>query len=388
MKSPAQRVRVAFVITGLRTGGAEQTLLRLLPRLDPRIEPHVLSLTSLGDLGPAFVEAGVPVEAMGMAPGPGAPLAFWRLVRRLGQLRPAVVQTALYHADLVGGLAARLAGVPRLAWNIRNGGAALDALKPHARAAVWLSARASWRLPDRIVCCSHAARQRHVELGYDDSRFEVIANGFDLARWRPQQDARARLRAELAIPAAAPVVGLVARLDPQKDHRGFFAAAGRLHRERPDVHFVLAGGGVDASAASLRAWIDDAGVGAVTHLIGRRDDMHDWMPGLDLLVSTSIGEAFPNVVGEAMACAVPCVVTDVGDSAWIVGDTGTVVPPGDPEAAARAWRDFLERPAAARLEQGRAARARIAGAFELSTVVRRYDDFYLDLARGPVPAYA
>ena len=388
MKHLARRVRVAFVITGLRTGGAEQTLLQLLPRLDPRIEPHVLSLTSLGDLGGAFVDAGVPVEAMGMAPGPGAPLAFWRLVRRLGQLRPAVVQTALYHADLVGGLAARLAGVPRLAWNIRNGGAALEALKPHARAAVWLSARASWRLPDRIVCCSRAARRRHVELGYDDSRFEVIANGVDLARWRPWPEARARLRAELAIPAAAPVVGLIARLDPQKDHRGFFAAAGRLHRERPDVHFVLAGGGVDARAANLRAWIDDAGVGAVTHLIGRRDDIHDWMPGLDLLVSTSIGEAFPNVVGEAMACGVPCVVTDVGDSAWIVGDTGTVVPPGDAEAAARAWRVVLDRPAASRLEQGRAARARIAGAFELSSAVRRYDDFYLDLARGPVPAYA
>jgi glycosyltransferase involved in cell wall biosynthesis len=381
------RLRVAFVITGLEAGGAEHTLLRVLPRLVGTIRPKVLSMTGLGPIGERLQAAGIEVEALGM-PRSGA--ALWRLPALIGWLRaeaPEVVQTVLYHANLVGGLAARLAGVRSVAWSIHNSAGRLDAVKRSTRHIVHASARLSGWLPDRIMCCSELALRNHVALGYDASRFELIPNGFDLDLWRPDREAHGWLRAQFGFPAEAPVIGLFARLDPQKNHAGFFEAAGLLHRERPDVRFVLAGQGVTDATPQVRAWMERAGVAGVTRLLGQRDDVARLAAGLDLSVLMSIGEAFPNTVGESMACGVPCVVTDVGDAALMVGPTGVVVPVDDPRAAAQAWRAVLELPPDERRRMGQAARARIAERYELSVVARRYADFYQRLA-GPSAARA
>jgi glycosyltransferase involved in cell wall biosynthesis len=207
----------------------------------------------------------------------------------------------------------------------------------------------------------------------------VIPNGFDLARFQPDALRRSAVRAELGVGDDVPLVGLIGRFDPQKNHAGFFEAAGCLLRRLPMVHFVLAGKGIDEGNRALMRMVETAGVGHVTHLLGLRSDIPHLMAALDVLASSSYGEAFPNVLGEAMASGVPCVVTDVGDSAYIVGDTGRVVLPGNMAGLAAAIEDLLTLPAAERAALGERARARVAEHFEIGRVVQQYERFYDDL---------
>lgn len=371
---------VVFIISGLQVGGAETVLLKVLPRFSAVIKPHVISLTTIGPIGRKLSDLGISVEAVGMTKGFGGLLGFIRLVRRLRKLQPDVVQSVMYHADLIGGIASRLAGVSRLVWWIHNSGSALHALNPLTRIVLRLCARLSFALPDRILFCAEGARRNHIAFGYDASKIEVIPNGFELEQFRPDPNAAVSVRDELGIPRTARIVGLIARLDPQKDHQRFFEAAACLHRRLPDVHFLLAGQGIVSETEAVKNWVDSAGIVNVTHLLGRRDDVKRLMPALTILASSSIAEAFPNVIGEAMACEVPCAVTDAGDSAFIVGDTGRVFSPGHPEAACEAWFDLLTMPGDERLALGRAARQRVTELFNLPALVYRQEMLYCVLA--------
>lgn len=376
-------MKLVLIITGLSTGGAEMMLLKLLERLDPtRFSPHVISLTSLGEIGPKIQALGIPVEALGMRPGwiPN-PITFVRLVQRLKAIKPDVVQTWMYHADLVGGLAARLAGVSAMAWNIRQSNLSRDQTKWSTRVVAHLCAKVSRWIPDKIVCNSQTARAIHIGIGYDPKHFVILPNGFDLSRFYPDLSARHTVRTELGIPDHAPLIGLIARFDPQKNHQGFFEAAGQLYRQQPEVHFLLAGMGIDENNPAIRDWLQRYEVAAVTHLLGLRQDIPRLTAALDIASSSSsYGEAFPNVIGEAMACGVPCVVTDVGDSAYIVGDTGRVVAPGDMKGLATAWAQLLAMPDTERRALGQRARARVAEHFEIGAVVKHYEAFYEELA--------
>lgn len=372
--------RIVFIITGLSTGGAEMMLLKLLVRLDrQRFAPHVISLTTLGELAPRIAALGIPVDAIGMKPGRPSPSGFFRLVQLLKRLNPDVVHTWMYHADLLGGLAARFAGVSAVGWCIRNSNLDKDKTKLSTRAVVGLCASISKWVPSRILSCSEKARLVHVACGYAAEKMVVVPNGFDLTRFKPDEAARKRIRTELGLDVDTPLVGLIGRFDPQKNHAGFFEAAGVLYRHMPHVHFVLAGQAVDRSNDVLMQAITQAGVLANTHLLGLRSDIAELMAALDVLASSSYGEAFPNVLGEAMACGVPCAVTDVGDSAYIVGDTGRVVASGDMAGLAAALEVLLALPPAEKSVLGERARARVAAHFEIGKVVQRYEDFYESL---------
>jgi glycosyltransferase involved in cell wall biosynthesis len=372
--------RIIFIITGLSTGGAEMMLLKVLARLDrQRFAPHVISLTTRGELAQRIAVLGVPVDAVGMKPGLPSPSGFFRLVRLLKRLNPDVVHTWMYHADLLGGLAARVAGVSSIGWCIRNTNLDKDKTKFSTRAVVGLCASISKWVPSRILSCSEKARQVHVACGYAAEKMVVVPNGFELSQFKPDLHARHRVRAELGITDQTPLVGLIGRFDPQKNHAGFFAAAGALQRRMPQVHFVLAGQGIDLSNAALMQAITREGVLANTHLLGLRNDIPALMATLDVLASSSYGEAFPNVLGEAMACGVPCAVTDVGDSAYIVGDTGRVVASGDMHGLAAALEELLALPLPEKAALSERARARVAEHFEIGAIVRRYEDFYESL---------
>ena len=375
-------VRVVFLISGLEVGGAEAVLLKVLPRFSEQVQAHVISLTTIGPVGKKLIESGIPVEALEMTKGLSGISGAVRLIRRLRALRPDLVQTVMYHADFVGGLASRFARVPKVVWWIHNSGAALHALSPMTRLVLRACAWLSTTLPDLILCCAELAKRNHIAFGYDRSKIEVIPNGFDLRQFSPDPHAGESVRAELGIPPTAPIVGLIARFDPQKDHRNFFATAALVHRRLPQVHFLLVGAGLDAGNEQVRHWVDEEDIGAVTHLLGRRDDIPRIMAALTVLASSSIAEAFPNVIGEAMACEVPCAVTDAGDSALMVGETGRVVQPSDPDAAAQAWIELLSLPADQREALGRAARQRIAGHFELAALVAKQERIYLGLAES------
>ena len=282
------------------------------------------------------------MRSLGMRPGRPNPVAVLRLAKWLREDRPDVIQTWMYHADLIGGLAAKLAGGIPLAWGIRQSNLSDQGSRRLTIHTMRMCAQVSRWLPARIVCCSEASQRVHAALGYATEKMIVIPNGFDLRAYKPDSAARESVRAELQIPADAPVIGLVGRFDPQKDHHTFVCAAALLHRSRPDVHFLLCGDDVTWENAELRGWIEEAGIRKQCRLLGRRNDLSRLTAALDIAASSSsFGEGFPNVIGEAMACGVPCVVTDVGDSALIVGQTGRVVPPQNPKELANALSELV-----------------------------------------------
>jgi glycosyltransferase involved in cell wall biosynthesis len=370
-------LRIVCVITGLGSGGAEVMLLRLLRHIDRRrFAPHVISLTGKGEVGERIAELGIPVECLAIGQGSSLACGWWRLVRRIAALEPDVVHTWMYHADLVGGTAARAAGVRSVVWGVHHSNLSPQLNKRATLVVARLCAHLSRWVPARITCCSQVARDVHRAFGYASDKLVFIPNGFELDLFRPDPVARRRIRNELQVSPGTQLVGMVGRFDPQKNHAGFIRAASLLHRRLPDVHFVLAGSGIDAANDVLRPRIAEAGIELVTHLLGPRNDIANVMASLDVLVSSSDGEAFPNVLGEAMACEVPCAVTDVGDSALIVGGAGRVVAAGDMDALAQATRDLLLMGGDGRAQLGRDARERVRSLYSIERVVQQYESLY------------
>ena len=342
---------------------------------------EVISLTDVGAIGDRIRKLNIPVRSLEMRRGRPGMSGLVRLCKWLRRISPSVVQTWMYHADLIGGLAAKLGGRAPVVWGVRNG--VLEA-RSNKRSTIWTAkacARLSRLIPNKIISCSDEASRFHQGMGYCSDKMVVIPNGFDLDAFKPDPGARVSLRAELGLPAATPLIGVVARFDRQKDHGNFFEAASRVAAKHRNVHFVLCGEGVDERNKELIALINVRGAGGRFHLLGRRDDVARVMAALDILVSSSYGEAFPNVVGEAMACEVPCVVTDVGDSAFIVGDTGKVVPSKQPERLAEALNWMIELGGEGRMQLGENARRRIQENFALSVIRDRYAALYREVAR-------
>lgn len=383
-------MRVLHVITGpLLYGGAEVMLRRLVAASRPALSHEVVSLTTLGPVADELAALGVPVRALGMPrtrlrlPDP---VRLARLVRLVREARPDVVQTWLYHADLLGGVAARLAGGARIFWGLHN--STLDPARTR-RTTRWtmaVCARLSRLVPDGIVSVSASARDLHVAAGYDPRKFTVIPNGFDLAQLRPDPVARREVRAALGVGEGEVVIGMIARVDPQKDHASFIRAAALLAPRRPEVRFLLCGEGATAENAALGGLLAGAGLRDRVLLLGRRGDVPRVVNALDLCtLSSAYGEAFPLSIGEAMACEVPCVVTDLGDCAHLVGDGGRVVPPRDAAALAGAWEQLVALGPAGRRGVGAAARARIAARFDLRRVAEAYEALYRSVGMSPSP---
>lgn len=378
----SDRLKIVHLITGLDTGGAETNLQRLTAAMDrTQFENVVISLTEQGPLSAVIRSQGIKVEAIRMSRSLPSPTSFWRLYRLLQVERPNILHTWLYHADFFGLLAGRLARVPSIVWNIRcsNMGKEYNHGINGAllRMLVWLS-----KFPDAIVANSHAGLKEHTSIGYDSRHWTVLENGFDLDVFKPDVNAPAKLRDELDLPAETFLIGLVARYDPMKDHKGFLKAAANLRLTNPEVHFVLAGGGIDSANKTLNTLIDQLEIRDRIHLLGRRNDVPELTAGLDIATCCSLGEGFPNIVGEAMACAVPCVVTDVGDAARIVGPSGIIVPAGDPTALTDAWRKMIDIGKSGRVDLGQEALARIKLNYSLVHCVDRYQKFYEEIACG------
>jgi glycosyltransferase involved in cell wall biosynthesis len=371
-------LKVVHLITGLRVGGAEMMLYKLLSATDPaRFRSVVVSLTDGGPVAERIAGLGVPVHSLGMPPGAPTLAGARALLRLLARERPHVLQTWMYHADLLGLLAGRALGVPRIAWNLRcsNLGERSRLTRWTIRAGAWLS-----RGPNVVVVNSEAGRAFHASLGYRPRRWAVIPNGFDLERFAPNPGARASVRAELGVGPDTPLLGLVCRHDPMKGHDTFLRAAAALAATGPEVHFVLAGRDVTPANPVLATLLAGHPAGSTLHLLGERADVPRLLAALDVATSSSsYGEGFSNVIGEAMACAVPCAVTDVGDAASVVGDTGMVVPPRDPAALAEAWRRLLCLGPDGRRRLGEAARQRVGHCYSLAAVVCQYEELYLSL---------
>lgn len=369
-------MRILHVITGLDVGGAEMMLAKLLRQTAKEHESRVVSLTGDGPIGERIRALGVETAFLGMRRGVPDPRGIIALAREIRAFRPTVVQTWLYHADLVGGVAALLSGRPPVVWGLRNADLDSTDSKWTTRLTLRLCARLSEYLPARIVSCSERARDFHVARGYDAGRVVIIPNGFDVSAFTQAGGERDDVRRELGIPAQAGVVGMVARYHPTKDFRNFARAAGEVARNVPGVWFALCGAGVTEDNAELRGWLAEAGVLDRSRLLGQRRDVGRLLSALDVFTLSSRTEGFPNALGEAMACGIPSVATDVGDCAAVLGDTGRVVPPNDSVALSAAWRDLLRLPEDERSRIGAAGRRRIVELFSIQSVAARYVELY------------
>ncbi len=355
-------------------------LYKLLARMDRRrLSAEVISLIGGGDVRRMIEPLDIPVTSLDMTTAIArTPSALWRLRARLAARPDSIVQTWMFHADLLAGLAARATGRRPVIWGIQ--GSPLDP-RTTPRTTRWTvraCARLSRRLPARIVCCGPATARAHIALGYDEGRMVVIPNGADADLFVPSQEARRAVRAELGLAPTALLVGMPARFHPQKDHRTLIEALGRLaagHDLRPEV--LLFGLDITPDNLDLRDAIQHAGVVRHVHLLGRRQDVPRLLAACDLSVlSSAYGEGLPNALVEAMACGVPCVTTDVGDSRWVVGATGEVVPPRAPVELAEAMARMLTLSVETRERLGRAARERVLSDFEIGAIALRYEALY------------
>lgn len=372
------RQRILHVITDLEAGGAETMLVKVLEQMRSHADILVISLMSGGALVERVQALGIPLVMLGLPQG-GLPTpgSLLRLIQTSRTFRPTVVQGWMYHGNLVAWLIAVLMGRQvRLFWNIRQTLYNLAFEKRLTRLVIRLCQYLS-RRPAKILYNSETSARQHEAIGYPRSLTEIIPNGFDLTVFRQDTGAGAAARQALGIPDGVPVVLHVSRYHPMKDQKTLLEAARLVLATHPAAHFVLVGRGLTPGNPDLAAALTTAALTERVHLIGPRQDIPQILTAGDMLVSSSAwGEAFPNVIGEAMASGLPCVVTDVGESGTILGPCGIIVPPGDPSALAEGILALLQKTPEERAALGAAARHRVQENFEIGQVSRQYMALY------------
>jgi glycosyltransferase involved in cell wall biosynthesis len=371
---------VLHLITGLETGGAEGMLARLATGSDrARFRHVVVSMTGPGTTGPGIAASGITLRSLGIRRNMPDPVGLLRLRAVLREFRPAILQTWLYHADLLGLAAWRFGWAPRLIWNVRS--------TETVGSGVVRRLLARWSaLPDAVVVNSLEGQRFHQGLGYRPRRWVHLPNGFDTTAPRSGPDAGAAQRAALGIGDEAFVILLPARYHPMKDHATFLAAAALFAETRSEARFVMAGSGVDTGNRALAELIAAHGIADRVVLLGERRDLAALYPAADVVtLSSAFGEGFPNVLAEAMGRGIPCVATAVGDSAEIIGDTGDAVPPRDPAALAAGWGRLAAFGLDGRRKLGKAARARVVERYDLATIIGRYEELYESTAQDGPP---
>lgn len=367
---------VLHIISGLGQGGAETVLYRLVTASSPQTRHIVVSMSDAGVFGERLQQANIPVYCLHMK-GFGLITGWLALRRLLKKIKPDVVQTWMYHADLLGGLAARSVGIKQVAWGIRNSGENLHHSSVKARAVAFLSAKLSGCIPNRIVACAENAARRHKQWGYNAAKMTVIPNGYDLKQWQPQPEQAALFRQQLGLAPDTALLVTVGRWNPLKDHPNLLSALARLKRTDTEWFCVLVGDGMESSNAELMRLISQQGLEDKIALLGRRADIPTIMSAADIHVLSSKAEGFPNVVCEAMVSRALCVVTDVGDAARIVGEEGIVVAPRNAQALATGIEKALIVLKSADLEHRLdTAAERVANRYSLETMVQNYEQLW------------
>jgi glycosyltransferase involved in cell wall biosynthesis len=346
---------------------------------------HAVSVVSLTGAVPIGIEMraqGVPVLALGGRGGMLLPHQIWHLVRAYREFKPDVVHSWMYHANVIAQLLPGLSprpSRPGLLISVRGAVHAPEQQKLTLRAVRRIDARMSHRA-DAIVFNSHRSAAQHAALGYDTRKTIVIPNCFDSRQYQPMPAERARTRAALGCDGRV-LVGLVARFERLKNQQGFLQAARSVADRCPQARFLLVGRGCDSANRQLMRWISELGLGERVQALGERRDIAAIDNALDVAVCSSVSESFPNAIGEAMACGIPAVVTDVGDCGYLVGDAGRVVAAGQPQALANAIVELVNMPHEVRAALGARARARITGEFSLERITAQFTDVYAACTR-------
>lgn len=378
--------KVLHIISGLTDGGAEAVLYRLI-RSEIHFDHFVISLMDSGKYGKKIYDCSVPVECLMMPRGRITFAGVAKAIQIITKINPDVIQTWMYHADFIGGILGRLCGVKVICWGIHNSSLASSKTKLLTRFLIRVNSLLSRFIPNHIICCADEAKKIHLQLGYSSQKMAVITNGYDLQEFRPSRQSRSNIRFEWGLAENLFVIGMVARFDPQKDHANLIAAlkllSGTLGVQQQWV-CVLVGNLIDKSNNKIMKWINEANLLENVILLGQSDDMPVLFNGFDLnVLSSAYGEAFPNVLAEAMASGTPCVSTRVGDAEVIIGKTGWIINPARPaELAAAMYQAFCEwHDKEAWQNRCQAARDRINQNFSIQKMAKLYGDVWYSAMR-------
>ena len=365
--------KIVHIITGLNNGGAEAVLYRLCTN-DNQNQHAVISLMGLGKYGPLLTDKGIDVYTLDMPQGKVTFSGLLKLYRLIKEQKPDVVQTWMYHADLIGGVIARLAGVKNVFWNIRQTSLEKGLTKRSTAYVAKLCALLSYFIPKKVICCASKAAEYHVALGYKRNKMVVIGNGYELDSLNQNPSLGFAIRSDLLLKKNDLVLGMVGRYDPAKDHNYLLLALSHLKSKSLEFKCLLVGKALSAENKELFDKLAQLDLLNNVILLEQRTDIPAVMNAIDIHVLSSYSEAFPNVLAEAMACGTPCVTTDVGDAGLIVGDTGWVVPPRDPEALAAAIETAINERNSSIKWQARkeSARQRIVENFSVEKMVESY----------------
>lgn len=372
-----EKKRVLHIISGLVTGGAEMMLYKLLANSNSNASSAILCLGGKQNtiIEKDLEQLGIKIYYLGIKSKVMSFKAFPQLKNIIDNFKPTTIQGWMYHGNIVALMSQLLTSKVKVIWSVRH---SLHDLKNDKwmmqctiKLNVWLSS-----MPDVIIFNSKSSVVQHEDYGFSKAKTLVIPNGFDLQDFTPNQEVKAKVRKELGIREGDLVIGCVARFHPTKGHALFLKAASLLIEKYSHVVFVLVGKGMDCDNLDMVNMISELGLSEKVILLGERSDVVSLTMAFDIATSASLSEAFSNTIGEAMAAQVPCVVTDVGDSAWIVGDFGRVVPPENPEALSNAWQKLLALTDLERLTLGKQARRRIEAHFSIQHIVKKYNELY------------
>jgi len=383
--------KLLHCITGLSKDGAQRMLLRVVRGLiDQGFSQLVVSLSDREDFASRFEELNVPVVSLAMRRGMPDPRRVARLFEVVQQASPDIMQGWMYHGNLAVSLVRPLLRravtltprkAPLVVWNVRRGLDDLRERKLLTRLLVPAGAFLSHHV-DKIIYCTAESADQHERAGFAASKRILIGNGFDSERFRPRPEARSRLLSELSLDDDALLVGNVGRADVAKGHGNLVEAFAGVLFSTPNARLILVGRGVDASNRELRQLISRRGLSSRVFLLGERSSLEELFPAFDVYCSASLAEGFPNVIAEAMACGVPCVVTDTGASRSLVHGVGIVVPTRSVEQLSKGLLRMLMTGHAERKEIGRQLRERIERDHSLTKVVASYASLYRDLCAG------
>jgi glycosyltransferase involved in cell wall biosynthesis len=367
-------IKVAHISTGLETGGAEVQLFRLLDAFDKhKFEVMVIGLDRDTYLGDRIREQGIPVYALNIKKKPSAIVQAYTL---LNAFNPDIIHGTMYEGGVVGSVLRRfLPKKPSVIWTVHEGleHYRQEPLRKQLQLRLW---GLMSKMPECIMYVSHLNKEQHLDWGFNNKKAIVISNGVDTQRFYPDITARKTIRKSLGIPQKSAVIGITARFHPVKNHIGFINAAALLVKTHPDTHFIMVGTGIDQHNKPLMALIVKHSLQQNMHLLGNREDISAIVNAYDIATLTSFGEAFPLTLGEAMASAVPCVATNVGDNRFIIKETGRVVAVGDNDAMATAWRQLLDMENSALKQLGQMALKRVLDKFTLKQQVQQHENLY------------
>lgn len=374
-------MNILHIIIGLNIGGAERSLQRLIEahRNNPEYQHTVISLTTTGKIGEELTECGIKVIPLGMTSFLSSPVIFLKLITAIKKQQPDIVHTWMYHADLMGGLAAWLLR-KKVIWSVRNTHTAVE--KGTSKVTFYimrLCAFLSPYIPQKILCVANAAATTHEKYGYQKSKMAVIPNGYNLEKIQSASISNLS-RGDIQLDEKSIIIGSVGRFNDYKDFPTFINAAKIFLKQHSNLQFLLVGRDLNQHNKLLNKWIAETNAPEKFILLDERKDVPALMKLMDIFCLHSASEGFPNVLGEAMCLGLPCVTTDAGDAAFIIGNhPELIVPTRNPESLAKALQQLILLTPTQRKQLGSELSERIATEFSIEKTITAYENIYQEI---------